>query len=248
MTLTELLKLIEATAQKLKISTPFICGGTPRDKVLGRASLINDLDLTTGDEGSHKLALALSQALPNSYYQRMEDGHAQITTDNLKLDFSSNFRVPGIEEFLQKSGIAHPSEMQMELYSRDFTCNALLMSLDLKTVFDPTGLGTKDIKNKLIRTCLPAKLTLGVDNKRIVRVLYLAAKLGFEVDSEISDWIKANPSVIANVKPQYLVKKLHRAFEFNEDRTAQLITEWDLWKHLPTTPWTLPYLSRPERL
>ena len=53
---------------------------------------------------------------------------------------------------LQESGIKEISAMHEELYSRDFTCNTVLMSLDLKRILDPTGLAINDIQSKIIKT------------------------------------------------------------------------------------------------
>jgi tRNA nucleotidyltransferase/poly(A) polymerase len=134
--------------------------------------------------------------------------------------------------------------MQCELYSRDFTCNALLLSLDLKNILDPTGLGLNDIQKKTIRTCLPAAITLGIDNKRIVRIIYLAAKLNFNIDEEIIKWIKTNPNAINNCKKKYLTGKLQKAVDSNLEKTVQVIDQLGLWNTIPTIPALTPYMSR----
>ena len=36
--------------------------------------------------------------------------------------------------------------MQRELFSRDFTCNTLIVPMNLRSLSDPTGLGIDDIK------------------------------------------------------------------------------------------------------
>lgn len=224
MKLKSLLLTISNVAKKNGISTPFICGGTPRDKLLNRLDKIVDLDITTGDSSIIRLGQELSKVLPGAHYKIMPDNHSQLIFGNLKIDFSSNFMVPGIKNMLQRAGVKSPSNMQCELYSRDFTCNALLLSMDLKNIFDPTGLGIKDIERKIIRTCLPAQLTLGSQHKRIVRIIYLAAKLGFEVDQEIIDWVKKNPAAFADAKPRYLAEKLQKALDADESKTVKLIS------------------------
>lgn len=248
MTLKELLSLIAELSKRKGISTPFICGGTPRDKLLNRLDKLVDLDITTGDNSIHLLGQELSKAIPNSNYKVMPDGHSQITIDKFKVDLSSNFRVPGIKMMLYKAGIKNPTEMQCEIYSRDFTCNALLLSLDLKNILDPTGLGTKDIQKKIIRTCLPAQLTLGSQHKRIVRVVYLAAKLGFEVDPEIINWVKRNPQFFGDAKPKYLSDKLQKALDSDKEKTVQLLDQMGVWKFIPPMPDLLPYMNTPGRI
>jgi poly(A) polymerase len=245
MKLSQLLSLISRLADEKGISTPFICGGLPRDKVLGLTSNLTDIDLTTGDQGVHYLAkeIAIKLRLGNKYLT-MPDGHATLMVGGLKLDFSSNFIVPNIDSILAKQNITNPTSMQEELYSRDFTCNSLLMSMDLKNIFDPLNRGLKDIENRVIKTCLDPAVTLGYDNKRVVRVLYLAAKLNFDVAPEVMKWIKDNPSSLSNVKPKYLINKLNKAVEHNTEKVVQLVEAMQLWPYVPPVKALEPYMLR----
>src|ERR1035437_7731699 len=129
MKLSQLLSIISGIAREKDISEVFCCGGVPRDRILKKNNALNDIDLTTGDQGIHYLAkeVAIKLKSNKTSYLSMPDGHARVMLGELKLDFSSNFRVPGIYDILKKMGISNPTGMQMELYSRDFTCNALLM-------------------------------------------------------------------------------------------------------------------------
>jgi tRNA nucleotidyltransferase/poly(A) polymerase len=244
MKLSELLIAIDKVASDKGLSKPYIVGGLTRDKLLDRIDQINDVDITTGDRGIHFLAREIAQRLsshPNFSFEVMENGYSKITVDGFKLDFSSNFKVPGIDAILQEVGIAEPTEMQKELYSRDFTCNAALMTLDFKKVVDPTGVAVPDINEKVVRTLLPPRLTLGYDNNRIVRVIYLAAKLGFEVDPSIKDWIREHPQLIANSRPDYISGKLKKAAEYNPEIAGNLLTELGLWKYVPLIPELIEY-------
>src|ERR1700748_3494180 len=183
MNLPEILKILTDISTDMSVNC-LIVGGTPRDKVMNLPGNIEDIDLTSGDDKIHYIAKEASIKLKdlNGSYKVLDDGHAQITIGGFKLDFSSNFTIPNVKNILAKAGLKGATDMQAELYSRDFTCNTLLMTLDLKTILDPTGLALNDIKSKTLRTCLPAAITLGYDNKRVVRVLYMAAKLNFNVD------------------------------------------------------------------
>lgn len=246
MRLSELLSLIDNVAKSKRISAPFVCGGVPRDRVLQRTNDLTDVDLTTGDKSIHMLAKEIATKLqsPQVNYVVMPDQHSRITIGDFKLDFSSNFIVPQIDNILSSAGISKPTAMQREVFSRDFTCNSLLMSMDMKNIMDPTGSGVNDIQKKHIKTCLSPAITLGLDNKRIVRILYLAAKLGFEVDEQIIKWVKSNPSSLSNVKQQYLSKKLQKALNYNEETTLKLLDKMGLWSYVPPLPSLLPYMSR----
>jgi len=244
MQLTDVLQILSESAVRLGTSTPFICGGAPRDKAMGQPSNIEDIDITTGDATIHHLAKDAATKIPNSSFHQMNDGHSQLTVEGLKVDFSSNYIFPGVSSLLAKAGMRSPSSMQLELYSRDFTCNALLMSMDLKKVIDPIGLGIQDIRARTLRTCLPARLTLGSDHKRVIRILYMAAKLGFSVDPEIITWVKQNPQSIATPDKGYVTQKLGQALEKNPTITTQLMDQMGLWQYIPPSPQLTPYMSK----
>lgn len=219
------------------ISMPFICGGIPRDKVIGSVkSKFEDLDLTTGDSSVIYLAQFFAQDLSGQYAitkKSHEDGHISITLGDFKVDFSSNFKVPDIEKILFGLGVTAPTEMQKEMYSRDFTCNSLLLSIDLKDIKDPTGKGLADIKQKIIKTCLSPDMTLKFNVNRIPRIIYVAAKLGFDVDPKIIEWVAANPAYLQTVKPNYIEEKVGKANQFDPERTKYLIDKMNIRRFIP---------------
>jgi len=247
MKLKELLNKILEVQKDIGSSKPYICGGVPRDRYLGRVDSIVDLDLTTGDKTVDFLSQEVSEKLKKDYNltrKTAADGHSSIYIGNLKLDFSSNFVLPEINSILNNMNIKNPSNMKKEMFSRDFTCNALLLDFDLKTVYDPTGNGFKDLKNKVIKTCLDPKITLTSNRNRVVRAIYLAAKLGFDIDQSIIDFVKSNPESIKISTPKSLSEKLNEAFENDADKSSYLLTKMNLWDQVPITKVMRPYYSK----
>jgi len=245
MRLTELLNLIAKVAKENGISEPFIVGGFPRDKIMGKIEEVQDVDITTGDDTVKALAISLNQILSVNYpdvsIKTFPDGHSQISIEDMKIDFSSNFTSPQVQPLLKKAGVASPEPMQIELMSRDFTCNTLLLKLDLSTTKDPTGTAIKDIKSKILKTPLPPPITLSNDNKRIVRIIYMATKLGFEVEPPIIDFVSKNPQLIQNSKPKYITDKLHTSMDYDTDKTVRLLTEMNLWQYIPISERLAPH-------
>lgn len=235
MNVKELLLLIDSIAQQSGTSKPWLVGGVPRDLYLKKNNSFNDLDITTGDQTisilSKEVAIALKNLKP--IYRLMDDGHSRIILGPLKLDFSSNFVVPEIEKIYTKNFGRAPNSMEMELYSRDFTCNTLLMPLSFDKPIDLTKQAIPAIEAKIIKTCLNPDITLGLDPKRIVRAVYLSAKLGFELDIETSTWIKNNINILSQVKPQYITKKIAKALSYNKNITVELLDFLQLWPYLP---------------
>lgn len=237
MVILDILAQISTLAKENGIPKPFIVGGLPRDKLLGRGSEANDIDLTTGDESIHKLAdlchREFYHKFSNLSFKRMPDGHAQMSLGPIRLDFSSAYHSPNADRILAAAGVADASPMQKELFSRDFTCNTLLATLDLNEIKDLTGLAIPDINNKILRTPLPPAVTLTNDPKRIPRIMYMAAKLGFTVEPDIIQWVKQNARKVSQLKPGYVKNKLQKAMDANGEITNRLMTEMNLWPYSP---------------
>lgn len=244
MKLRELLQQMKKVQENIGSSEPYICGGTPRDRYMKRLDNISDLDITTGDKTVQYLAQELGSELSEKYNvtrRSHDDGHSSIYIGTFKMDFSSNFNVPNIDVILKNKGIVNPTEMQKEMFSRDFTCNALLLSLDLKNLIDPTKQGFKDIKDKVIRTCLDPKLTLTTNKNRVVRAIYLASKLNFDIDPAIIEFVQRNPTSVKISTEKAMAEKLNEAFNRDADRAAHYITKMNLWGEIPITEVIKPY-------
>lgn len=244
MKFTELLHKIKDVQKKSGTSTPYLCGGIPRDKVLNfNKDKVSDIDITTGDESIFNLAKEVFIELSKQYSvisKAGTDGHISIYLGNTKVDFSSNFRSPTILEILKSKEI-DPTPMNQEIYSRDFTCNSLLLDFDLKTILDPTGRGLQDIKDKKIKTILKPEVCFNDNKNRIIRVIYLAAKLDFDVDPEIISFIKENKNLVLQVEQSYTTKLLNKAFEFNPQKSAELLRQMDLWDIIPISNMIYPF-------
>ena len=94
MQLSELLYAIGKIAEDKGLSTPYIVGGLTRDRLLNKATTINDVDLTTGDAGIKSLAVEMARRLRDqASYITFPDGHSSLQIGELKLDFSSNFKI-----------------------------------------------------------------------------------------------------------------------------------------------------------
>src|SRR5580692_5870104 len=136
MKLHQLVALLEAVQKRENLPPFYFCGGLVRDRLLGTLDKIDDIDITTGDKSVHKLAQLTAIELGKHFSiktSHLDDGHTSIRIGETKIDFSSNFEMPNIERALQKDkGISNPTPLQKEMFSRDFTVNALLLKPDLK--------------------------------------------------------------------------------------------------------------------
>jgi hypothetical protein len=243
MKLKELLVVINQVHIKYKTSVPKICGGIPRDKYMKRLDNVNDIDITTGDETIHMLATESFLELKKSNLIKNEtskDGHQSIIFGKSKIDFSSNFRLPDIDLYLHKYGI-EVNDLNGEMLSRDFTCNALLLDFDLKNITDPTKRGFADIKRKMISTCLPPKITLSSNKNRVIRSIYLACKLDFDIDPSIVEYVSKNPKSLLFASDTGLSEKLNKAIDKDADKVVYYLDKMNLWDVVPITEKLYPY-------
>lgn len=247
MKLNELLNIINDVYKNYNTSVPFLCGGVCRDKYLKRLDNIEDLDITTGDKTIKVLSAGLNDFLKDKYkivYKEMDDGHSSIFIGGMKLDFSSNFIIPDINIHLNKLGIASPTSLEQEMYSRDFTCNSLLIDTNLTKIFSPVKNAIDDLNNKIIKTCLEPVITLTTNKNRVVRAIYLSSKLNFKISDDIISFVKKHPESINISSNKTLIKKLNSAFEYNPELAVENISKMDLWKHIPITDIMTPYYAK----
>jgi tRNA nucleotidyltransferase (CCA-adding enzyme) len=231
MKLKELLKILSDAKESIKAETPFIVGGAVRDKYLNNLSNILDIDITNGSSSINLLSEEFFNKLKENYNVKrkvMSDGHSSVMVGDLKIDFSSNFVTPDINKIMGKT----LSSMEQELFSRDFTCNALLMDFDLKRIFDPTQLGIKDIKAKIIKTCLAPEITLVSNRNRVVRAIYLACKLDFKIDDAIIEFVKANPDSVTLSSDKSIQEKMTQALEKDAKKAKYYVEAMGISKYI----------------
>jgi hypothetical protein len=122
-----------------------------------------------------------------------------------------------------------------EAFSRDFTINALHQDLITGEITDPTRQGFDDIKAMIIKTPVPAEITLTDDPRRVYRAINLAARYDFGIAQDIKDFTIANPDLFSseNVKDKYIAVKIGKALKENQELTLSLLKELNLFKNVP---------------
>ncbi len=249
MDLKELLRTIDATAKETKSSKPYLVGGMVRDIVLKRFNEVTDIDITCGDATSDRLGQAMVRKIQGAVYTKFSDGHGSLSFERFKVDFSNNFNTPAALPELKKIGITRPSSMELELYSRDFTINSMLMPLDLTKIYDLTGRGMKDIRAKVIDTCLTPQITFTADPRRIARIVYLGAKLGFYPSKRVIDWVVANPNAVTGIDKKYCSDKINKAIDKNAKLAFEIIDSLNMKQLVPNSKAYTDFLvEEPELL
>ncbi len=177
-----LLVEIGKTAEEEKLEV-YLVGGMVRDLLLGFDNL--DIDIVVENNARH-LAEVLVNKFPNC---ELSAKHDRFHTAKLIFDLN-NKKIPVDLASTREETYDHPaalptvsvSDLKKDLIRRDFTINALAVSLlphDFGEVVDLFG-GLDDLKNKTIRI-LHDKSFID-DPTRMIRAIRFAVKLGFEIE------------------------------------------------------------------
>jgi tRNA nucleotidyltransferase/poly(A) polymerase len=238
MNIDELLSEIEQVAKRYGLSKPFLVGGIPRDRVLGtrgKKSDIKDFDITTGNKDALKLAAILGKLYPDSNYRTYDDGHASVDIRGVHFDFSSNFVAPGVTKELKGSGVSDVDDMKAELYSRDFTINTLLESLDFQHIYDLTGEGIDDLKAGLLKTPIDPEITIGTDPRRILRAIKFSIKFDLKIDDKLKQAMLNHREKIKTLPTKFVQDKINEIVMLDADKGIDLLIKYKLLPLVPLT-------------
>ena len=160
----------------------YVVGGCVRDSVLGRTP--DDWDITTS---------AKPEQVKELFYRTIDTGlkHGTVTVLMDKEGFEvTTYRVDGdYEDGRHPKEVLFTSSLEEDLKRRDFTINAMAYHPDrgLVDLFH----GMDDIRNKVIRCVGRTLERLQEDALRILRAVRFSAQLGFAVEKETEDGIRA---------------------------------------------------------
>jgi len=157
-----------------------LVGGPVRDAMLGR--LQNDLDFTTSarPEVVERLVKGWADAVWDigrafgTIGCRKDDWQIEITT----------FRTEVYTPDSRKPEVAYGDDLAGDLVRRDFTVNAMAVSVPDRVFEDPYG-GITDLAHRVIRTPGTPEDSFSDDPLRMMRAARFAAQLGFEVAPDV---------------------------------------------------------------
>lgn len=157
-----------------------LVGGPVRDAMLGR--LQNDLDFTTSarPEKTEKLLSGWVDAIWDmgrafgTIGARIGEWQVEITT----------YRAETYDPASRKPDVAYGDNLPGDLGRRDFTVNAMAVSVPGREFEDPYG-GLVDLANRTLRTPGRPEDSFSDDPLRMMRAARFAAQLGFTVAPEV---------------------------------------------------------------
>jgi poly(A) polymerase len=157
-----------------------LVGGPVRDAMLGR--LQNDLDFTTSarPEVTEKLLRGWADAI---WDMGRAFGTIGCRKDEWQIEITT-YRSERYDPDSRKPSVDFGDTLAGDLGRRDFTVNAMAVSLPDRTFEDPYG-GVVDLAHQRLRTPNRPEDSFSDDPLRMMRAARFAAQLGFEVDPAV---------------------------------------------------------------
>ncbi|AVT39993.1 CCA tRNA nucleotidyltransferase [Plantactinospora sp. BB1] len=156
-----------------------LVGGSVRDALLGR--LGEDLDFATDAHPDETLRLLKGWA-EATWETGREFGTIGAQRDGLRLEITT-FRAESYDQVSRNPVVRYGDNLGDDLRRRDFTINAMAVSLPGHDFTDPYG-GLDDLAEKVIRTPGTPAESFGDDPLRMLRAARFAAQLRFAVAPE----------------------------------------------------------------
>ncbi|MGC4765040.1 CCA tRNA nucleotidyltransferase [Micromonospora sp. DT46] len=153
-----------------------LVGGSVRDALLGR--LGDDLDFCTDAHPDETLRIVRGWA-ESIWETGREFGTIGCQRDGLRLEITT-FRAESYDQVSRNPIVEYGTDLAEDLRRRDFTINAMAVSLPEHRFTDPHG-GLDDLAAKVIRTPGTPAESFGDDPLRMLRAARFAAQLRFAV-------------------------------------------------------------------
>ncbi|HVZ55179.1 MAG TPA: HD domain-containing protein [Chitinophagaceae bacterium] len=223
-----LFRKVAHAAQELGLET-YLIGGFVRDKLIGRPS--KDADIVCVGDGialAHAVAQRFVPKPTVNFFKTYGTAHIRVPferkeavcsgqvaetageTDGFDLEF-----VGARKESYQthsRNPLVSPGSLQDDQNRRDFTINALAISLnesDYGRLIDPFG-GLRDLENRILRTPLDPATTFSDDPLRMMRAVRFATQLGFTIEEKTLASIREHADRIRIVSQERITDELNK--------------------------------------
>ncbi len=188
----------------------YVIGGFVRDLLLER-KFKKDIDIVAVGSGI-ELALKVSELLPKKPKVQVfkNYGTAMLRFEDTEIEFVGARKES--YQFESRNPVVENGTLEDDQNRRDFTINALALSLNKNTfgdLVDPFN-GVLDLENKTIKTPLDPDITYSDDPLRMMRAIRFATQLGFEIEENSLDSITKNAERIKIISGERIVDELNK--------------------------------------
>ncbi len=163
-----------------------LVGGPVRDMVLQRKH--SDIDLTTSATPEQVLAIT-SHWADTSWPVGIAFGTVGLRKDDITFEITT-YRTEQYDRSSRHPDVSYHGSLSDDLGRRDFTVNAMAVTLPGHDLVDPFG-GLTDLRDRVLRTPGAAEDSFSDDPLRMLRAARFVAELGFTPTAEVRAAMKA---------------------------------------------------------
>ena len=208
--LAKISKIVSDLSTESNIKS-YLVGGCVRDLMLNPSADSIDIDIMVeGDGISFAKLLAKKMNVPK-VVPFPKFATAKIPYHEYEIEVASA-RLELYDKSSRNPSSIQISNIQDDLLRRDFTINAMAISLNENNFgefFDPFN-GMEDLKNKILKTPLNPDNTFSDDPLRMMRACYFASKLSLEIEPECLLSIQNNSERISIVSQERITNELFK--------------------------------------
>ena len=166
----------------------YLVGGTVRDALLDESRPGSDLDVATSARPDAVEAVVRGWA-DHVWLQGQRFGTVACEVDGARIEITT-FRAEVYRPDSRKPSVAFADDIETDLGRRDFTINAMALSLPEPRLVDPFD-GAVDLAARRLRTPLAPDVSFVDDPVRMMRAARFVAGLGLEPVPELVEAITA---------------------------------------------------------
>ena len=208
--LSNISKIISELSREIQIDA-YLVGGCVRDLMLNPSKDAIDVDIMVEGDGIAFAKILAQKINVPKIVPFKKFATAKIPYKEFEIEVASA-RLETYDKSSRSPSEVTLSNIQDDLLRRDFTINAMAVSLNEQNFgefFDPFN-GMEDLNNKILKTPLDPDTTFSDDPLRMMRAAYFASKLSLSIEKNCLESIKDNAERISIVSQERITNELFK--------------------------------------
>ena len=208
--LSNISKIISDLSREIQIDA-YLVGGCVRDLMLNPSKDAIDVDIMVEGDGIAFAKILAQKINVPKIVPFKKFATAKIPFKEFEIEVASA-RLEKYDKSSRSPSEVTLSNIQDDLLRRDFTVNAMAVSLNEQNFgefFDPFN-GMEDLNNKILKTPLDPDITFSDDPLRMMRAAYFASKLSLSIERNCLESIKDNAERISIVSQERITNELFK--------------------------------------
>lgn len=213
----------------------WLVGGSVRDLLLAKSHQTPDLDFAT-DATPEQVLTAVAGWAEGTWDQGAHFGTLGVVKHGVRLEVTT-FRTEAYDASSRKPDVVYGTSIEEDLTRRDFTVNAMAVSVPDHVFLDLFG-GLRDLAAGKLRTPVAAEQSFDDDPLRMMRAARFVSQLGFTPIADVVIAMTEMAERIAIVSAERVREELNRLLLGNDPAHGiELLVETGLAEHfLPEIP------------